>query len=256
MKKLSVLLVAMLCITFGAFSQVGTIKGNIKMKKTVNGVDTLVPLISATVSVTFGDQTVATLTDLHGDYTLKPLNPGTYNIIITHVQTDTLRVENFHVSGTDISFVKDLEVNEFKTIGGITVVADHTTIKAGIPSKSEMKREDLTRLPDISNINDIVTNLSSMVYKSERSNQVSFRGARMGDALYIVDGVPQRSTDVDVPNLSVNKVTAIYGGVPAKYGDFMGGVVEVETRGYFDWLNEQYIKELRIKQQNASTTDG
>jgi hypothetical protein len=32
------------------------------------------------------------------------------------------------------------------------------------------------------------------------------------------------------------------GGIPAKYGDTMGGVVVLETKGYFDLLRERKYK--------------
>ncbi|MDT8308066.1 MAG: hypothetical protein RQ866_00950, partial [Bacteroidales bacterium] len=82
--------------------------------------------------------------------------------------------------------------------------------------------------------------------KVGNSNEVTFRGARVGDALYLVDDVPQRSMSTNIPNRAIGNIKTIYGGVPSRYGDFMGGVIVVETRSYFEWLNEQHINELRI----------
>jgi hypothetical protein len=255
MKRFSALLIAFLMIAASASAQVGTIKGIVKIKKVVNGKDTIVPLIGAQVFVKYGDQITADHTDIRGSYTLKPLPPATYTVTVLDATIDTLKIVNVNVSGTDITFVPEQLVSNVRVLKVVKIVDPGEPIVKGIPSKEDMKREQLKDLPNLDNINSILSSMSSLVFQSERTNEVSFRGARMGDALYIVDGVPQRGTQVDIPNLSINKVTAIYGGVPAKYGDFMGGVVEIETRTYFDWLNEQAIKELVYKEEYAKTKE-
>jgi hypothetical protein len=39
-------------------------------------------------------------------------------------------------------------------------------------------------------------------------------------------------------------MTVYAGGIPARYGDFTGGVIVVETMGYFDWLKMQQYKDM------------
>jgi hypothetical protein len=60
--------------------------------------------------------------------------------------------------------------------------------------------------------------------------------------IYIVDGV--KCSDVfNVPSVAISKMMVFTGGLPAKYGDTMGGAIVVETKGYFElyrsWLAAQ-----------------
>ncbi len=78
--------------------------------------------------------------------------------------------------------------------------------------------------------------------KQDENGELMFRGARKGDMIYIVDGV--KCSDVfNVPSVSISKMMVFTGGLPAKYGDTMGGAIVVETKGYFElyrsWLAAQ-----------------
>ena len=75
-----------------------------------------------------------------------------------------------------------------------------------------------------------------------------FRGARKGDMLYLMDGVKTESIG-NVPSCSIGRLMVYTGGLPAKYGDTMGGVVVMESKSYFDlhrkWVSSQ-LKEGKM----------
>ena len=71
-----------------------------------------------------------------------------------------------------------------------------------------------------------------------------FRGARKGDVLYIIDGVKTRE-DVQVPSVSIGRVTLFTSGLPANYGDTLGGVVAIESKSYFDLYREWIQTQLK-----------
>jgi hypothetical protein len=69
--------------------------------------------------------------------------------------------------------------------------------------------------------------------KVDDDGQLMFRGARKGDMIYILDGI--KSNEVySVPSCSINRMMVYTGGLPAKYGDTLGGAIVVETKSYFD----------------------
>ena len=83
--------------------------------------------------------------------------------------------------------------------------------------------------------------MSSEIQRDD-DGELSFRGSRKGDMIYLIDGI--KSTDVyNVPSCSISKMMVYTGGLPAKYGDTLGGAIVVETKGYFElyreWLSNQ-----------------
>lgn len=78
-------------------------------------------------------------------------------------------------------------------------------------------------------IADIVK-LNSGVNVNE-NNEISIRGSRPTATRIMVDGV---YSNVTVPTTSIKYVKVYTGGIPAKYGDTSGGVIVIETKGYFD----------------------
>jgi hypothetical protein len=74
--------------------------------------------------------------------------------------------------------------------------------------------------------------MSSEVKLSE-DGELMFRGARKGDMIYVLDGI--KSNEVfNAPSCSIARMMVYTGGLPAKYGDILGGAVILETKSYFD----------------------
>jgi hypothetical protein len=73
--------------------------------------------------------------------------------------------------------------------------------------------------------------------KMADDGELIFRGARKGDMIYVVDGVKLNEV-YNVPSCSIKRMMVYTGGLPAKYGDTLGGAIVVETLGYFDLLRQ------------------
>ena len=244
MKRKILLLVCLVAATFSVAAQ-GSIRGNIKTLQIHEGEEKIEPLTNAEVYVMYGGSIIRAHTNNHGDYTLRPLEPGTYNVTISSIFIDTVTIPGVVVSGTGMAMVQDMVVPLGRSMTPV-VIRPNETIRDESPSKGELKHGELSKLPDPGNINHAVE-LFGGAWVSDNGRQISFRGARIGDAAYYVDGVRQRGTDVSVPRGAIATLNVWNGGVPAQYGDFMGGVVAIETMSYFDWLNQQEVKRLIAK---------
>ena len=78
--------------------------------------------------------------------------------------------------------------------------------------------------------------------KKDEDGGLMFRGARKGDMIYVLDGI--KSNEVfNVPSCAIGRVTVFTGGLPAKYGDTLGGAVILETKSYFDLYREWEINQ-------------
>jgi outer membrane receptor for ferrienterochelin and colicin len=103
--------------------------------------------------------------------------------------------------------------------------------------------EEIERSPDKFNIKNLVTSMSPDVKVSE-DGELMFRGARKGDMVYMMDGMKSNEVST-VPSCAIGRVMVYTGGLPAKYGDTLGGVVVMETKGYFDLYRQWEATEIK-----------
>lgn len=233
----------------------GTIKGNVKTSLRSGGTDSIFAMPGIEVYVMSGSTKVNTKTNAHGDFTLKPLEPGSYNVVVNSMFIDTLILLDIRVSGDATAFIKDVTVPYGRTLGKTVVVRPDAPLKDENPSKEKLKPEQIKQIADKSNLNTLIAAMTAGVYVSEDGKQISFKGARLGDVLYIVDDVRMRGTNMSVPSGSIASLNSYNGGAPARYGDFMGGVVVVETMSYFDWENQQIVRELIAAKEKEAAKD-
>lgn len=104
--------------------------------------------------------------------------------------------------------------------------------------------EEIEKSPLKFSITGLVTSINSDV-KVDEDGELMFRGSRKGDMVYMMDGVKSSSIS-NVPSCAIGRMMVYTGGLPAKYGDTLGGVVIMETKSYFDlyrhWEADQIKK--------------
>jgi hypothetical protein len=111
-----------------------------------------------------------------------------------------------------------------------------------LPVKA-LTSEEIERSPDKFNIKNLVISMSPDVKVSE-DGELMFRGARKGDMVYMMDGMKSNEVST-VPSCAIGRVMVYTGGLPAKYGDTLGGVVVMETKGYFDLYRQWEATEIK-----------
>lgn len=130
---------------------------------------------------------------------------------------------------------------------------DAITIRANDPNRikleygslpvKEITAADLAHSPARFDIKGMVTGASSEVRMAD-DGELMFRGSRKGDMLYLIDGVKTSSIG-SVPGSAIGRMQIYTGGLPAKYGDTMGGVIVLETKSYFDLYNAWKAEQIR-----------
>ncbi|NVO01881.1 MAG: carboxypeptidase regulatory-like domain-containing protein [Bacteroidetes bacterium] len=243
MKKISLAFLLMFGISNIIFAQaMGEIKGKI-VDKTTN-----LTIPGATIYVEVGDQKVATSSDSKGNFVIKPLNPGVYNVFVSFIGYQSRTISNVIVNPDKFTPIDNICLSN-KAVdiknGPVITAFGNRLIKPEDPSNITILPAQISDLVDSKNISSIIRNMSSEIKVSDNGDEIYFRGSRSGDVAYIVDGCKQINGDMGIPSTAIGSVTVYTGGVPAKYGDFTGGVVVIETKSYFDWLNEQRAKEMR-----------
>ena len=210
-----------------AFAQTGTLKGTITDRITGKPVE-----FANVVIMKNGVQKMGTSTGLDGTFTLKPIDPGTYTVQSTFIGYIPFKLEGVIVSANKITYLtgdnairmtSGVQVDEVEVRGYSKPLIDQDNL-----SGETKTSEEIVALPTKS-INSIASTTAG-IYQKDEGDAVNIRGSRSDATSYIVDGIKVRGT-LGVPTSAIEQITVVTGGLPAKYGDATGGVIEVTTKG-------------------------
>jgi len=207
-----------------AFSQSGTLKGKIIDKESGEAI----PFCNIVVEVS-GAQHGGTTSDFDGNYTIKPLNPGTYDVKATYVGYKPMMVTGVIIRVDKITFL-DIEMETTAVTLETFEVIDY---KVPLISKDQtstgatVTSEEIQKMPNRS-AQAVATTVGG-VYS--RDGEVgSIRGQRAENTVYYIDGIRVTGSTA-LPESSIEQVSVVLGGIPAQYGDATGGIINVTTRG-------------------------
>jgi len=175
-----------------------------------------------------GSQIAGTTTDFDGNFTIKPLEPGTYTIKATFVGYGTVEVVGVIVSANKITF-QDVKLQQGVAIGEVKVIAYKKPLLDQDNLSGETKTaEEIVALPT-RNIASVAASTAG-IYQRDEGDGVNVRGSRSDATEYYVDGIKVRG-NLGVPTSGIEQITVITGGVPAQYGDATGGIISITTKG-------------------------
>lgn len=179
-----------------------------------------------------GAQKAVKQTDLDGLYRFEGLQPGAYDISVKLVGYKAKMVQNVILIGDKTQYLDiklssgTLELNTFTFVQFKKALfeKDQTT------TTNTLTREQVARAP-VKGVGYLAAT-SSGTYQG--SNGLSIAGGRSNGTVYYVDGVKISGTSsggLNVPQSDIEQLSVITAGLPAEYGDAIGGVVTVTTRG-------------------------
>lgn len=235
-KILFILLMAIGTLNATAQNNTGEIKGKVFDKEDGTALPGAVAYVEA------GGSKITAVTDVNGNFTIKPLRPGIYAVTITFSGMQSVEMPNISVNPDQITFLdKTLLAQGNGTQNLKTIVVQGAA--GGLINPEETSRKTLTAkqiktVAVLKQPGDFFASLSSDIQKGA-DDELYFRGSRSSSVAYIVDGVKLGNTMANVPSSAIGSVTVYTGGIPAKYGDVTGGVIILETKSYFDLYNQR-----------------
>ncbi len=195
------------------------------------------PLLSATVQVYQGGILKGgNVTDFDGIYSVKPLEPGYYDVVVSFTGYDSIMVTRVIVEPGHRTTQNFTMSRASKELTVMTVVGyKKPLIKEGSGGTTVFTSDDIKVLPttDVTGMVGLAPN----IYQSRRGEGVSIGGARGSGTLYIIDGVQVQNigedanTGINMAQNAVEQMEVMTSGIPAKYGDVSGGVVNITSRG-------------------------
>ncbi len=231
MKKILTLL-SLLAIVFAARAQNGDISGKVKDE---NGEG--VPFANVVLVDAKGVATGrGTTTDFDGNYSINPLTPGHYNLQISYVGYAAQIIQGVVVSSEKSTFIdvklkpssqelKAVEIISYK----VPLIDPGNTSATNVVSSTEIANMSTK------NVSDIAATTAG-VFQNDAGGALNIRGGREDGTQYYVDGVKVIGTP-SIPASSIEQLQVITGGVPAKYGDLSGGIVNITSKGPSSQIN-------------------
>ncbi len=198
------------------------------------------PLIGANILVQ--GTNMGTTGDLNGYYSILNLRTGTYSVEYRYIGYQSKIVKDIKIipdQTTTINVVLSEQAIQGQTV---TVVAQKPLVEFNQTSSVvSVSREAMQNLP-VQSLTDIV-NLQAGVVDGH------FRGGRIGEVQYQVDGVTvnnpyDNSSTLQLDKSILQEVQVISGTFDAKYGQAMSGVVNAVLRTgteNFQYSGEVYI---------------
>jgi hypothetical protein len=203
------------------------------------------PIIGAHVFIIDQDRKYQAMTATDGRFRISGIPAGEYFMNIRFLQ-DTMRniptnvpMDGFYQAGT-------IYFDGATVLGDVVIDASNERVRlvyGSIPIK-EISGDEIEQSPVKFSVAALATSFNSDVKMAE-DGELMFRGARKGDMIYMLDGIKGRQIS-NVPSCAIGRMMVYTGGIPAKYGDTLGGVVVLETKSYFD-LYREWEKDERKK---------
>lgn len=230
MRKLG-LVIFTLMFCFQAFSQGGTLKGNIKDESTGE------TLIGATVIVVGTYKAVSS--DFVGNYEIENIKPGDYSIKFTYIGYadkiyNGISIKEGETVTLDVSMKTSAQALETVEIVGQKNLVNLESAKSEV-TISQKEIADM-------NVRDVQEIAAMQSGVSKTPDGLQIRGARVYETQYMVDGIsaqdPLAGTGfgVNVASSSIGKLDIITGGAGAEFGDGSSGVINTTIReGGDEW---------------------
>ncbi len=196
----------------------------------VRDAETGAPVANVTISVEDGRR--ATLTDSAGRYRLREIRSGTYVLHATLIGYRPASRDSVIVVG-GATLVVDVTLQPMAVpVDSISVqaVSDPVLDPMATATKQTVTAEDLRRLP--------VTTLDEAISLSAGAVGQSYRGGRLGQESYVIDGVgvknqldaASNSLGIRIPTSMVTEASLTTNAFSARYGQALSGIINVVTK--------------------------
>ena len=187
--------------------------------------------------------------DVDGVYTILSVRPGTVSLRASAVGYAAQTVENVRVL-IDKTTEVDIRLREEGVEGEeVVVTATRPIVQRDLTGSSvSVSAEQIRSLP-VQSFQDVV-NLQAGVVEGH------FRGGRVGEVSYLVDGIPvndvyDQSFAFQVENTAIQEIEVVSGTFNAEYGQAQSGVVNIVTKDG----GQRYAASVQAYAGGYATTD-
>ncbi len=219
-----------LALLVGAFSYGYAQVGSGSLQGTITDTETGETLPFANVVLeNKGNQISAGSADYDGKYSLRPIPPGTYDLLISYVGYTTQKITGVVISSDQVK-KQDIKLQPGVSIGPVEVFAFKEAlveIDKGTTG-GKVSAEDIKSMA-VRSAADVAKTIGGVYSKDDGGNDLNIRGARASSSITFIDGVKVIGS-ANLPKDAIGEVSVITGGIPAQYGDATGGLTIITTK--------------------------
>lgn len=176
-----------------------------------------------------------TTADFDGNYIIKDITPGNYNIQFEALGKAAQRIEGVIVDPSQVAYVSTklaAATYTLNTAEVFTKAFEPTIVNPLYTTMTAIRLEQIQKMPVTpGDIVSIIINVTPGVMPTDDGKDLYVRGSRRGSTQYIIDGNKVMGS-AEVPGLGIAGMEVLTGGVPAEYGDCTGGIVIITTKDY------------------------
>jgi outer membrane receptor protein involved in Fe transport len=225
MRKIYLLTLLFSVVSLFSLAQSGEISGKITDEKGEG-----IPFANVAIVENGQPTGIGATTNFDGFYSIKPLNPGRYDVKFSYMGYTSIIKTDVVVRNDQSTYIDQKMSPSEQLIEEIQIIEYRIPLidPGETSSKNTITAEDIADLPSRS-----IQNLASTtagVTQGDKDGGINVRGGRGDAIIYYVDGV--RTTQApNLPISSLEQMDIITGGVPARYGDATSGVINITTKG-------------------------
>ncbi len=226
MKRILTLLLVVASAGIWAQTQPGSLRGVVKDKETGDAA------FNIEVRLMKGEEVIKkAITDFDGRYNITPITPGTYDVMfVGGAQFQNLRVSDVSIRGNsstplNAEMTLSSSGNELEEVN---VTFTRPLIQEEGGSVTVIDQETINNLSSRSI--GTIQSVTASVFQADEGTATFTRGSRADADVVFIDGVKVRGGS-NVPRAAIDQVEVITGGTPAQYGDAVGGITNITTRG-------------------------
>jgi len=228
-------------ISAQAFAQKGEIKGIVKDKKTNETV------IGANVVIQ-GTQ-IGSVTGLNGEFSIKNLNPGKYNIVVTFISYKAITLKDIKVSGDKPTIIPDILIEEEATALQGVVIKERRVTGTEVSMISSIRQSNLvvnaissqqiSRSQD-KDASEVIRRVPGVTIVDDRFVMVRGLVERYNTVLLNNTTAPSSESDVKafsfdvIPSSLLDRILVFKTPAPELQADFSGAAIQIFTKNMPD----------------------
>ncbi len=168
------------------------------------------------------------VSDFDGKFSIAPITPGTYTIEVSSVGYNKYVIEKFTIGFEETKKIDFALTSSSTTTEAVEIVAyKEPLIGVDNGEKVSLSAEQIAKIPT-RNVNSMIATQAN-VYSADDGGGVNIKGMRTGDNAVFINGIRQFGTSLP-PAEAISELSIVAGGIPAQYGDALGGIISITTK--------------------------
>lgn len=168
------------------------------------------------------------IADFDGNYSISPVNPGTYDLEASAVGYTPYKLEKITIAFEETKRIQ-ITLTEKSTETGPVIIEAYKKELIGVSNgeKVSLSADEIAKIPT-RNVNTMIATQAN-VYSADDGQGVNIKGMRTSDNAVFINGIRQFGTSLP-PAEAISELSIVSGGIPAQYGDALGGIISITTK--------------------------